>query len=733
MNNLLRFIIATFFLVSLPNVIFSASLSGKVVDSETGDGLPGVTIRIENSAFGSVSKAAGKFTIPQTPSGNIEIIVSMIGYEAQRIKMNSVNDKEILIKLVKQDLKLDEVVVSANKKAQSAQEVPISIAIMDRAGLINRGITKLDDALRYMPGVEINRDNVSIRGSSGFSFGVGTRVTMLLDGIPMIAGDNGDIKFDAMPMFNVQRVEVVKGAGSALYGTSALGGVVNLITEEPSANGEFKLRTFSGYYTQPRFESWKYTDDPRFNSGINLSYSQKIGDLGVIGSGAYYNDNSYTFYNDSYRWNIFTKLNYHVSDNNDVSVLFNGAEEDHTDWAYWKSLDSATVPPDGTDLTNRFKSLKYSAFGSWRSILGDYSYMELKSGIMYTDYSNTLPDTSDSYRQSIASAINTDLQFNGKLAEDLAITYGLNHSYTSVTARTYGNHDQQNFAGYMQFEFNGVQNLISTFGLRVDYEDAPGIDTKPEFSPKVGFSYAITPDFNLRASAGHGFRTASVAERYSTIYFNGFNVYANPQLKSESSWSGELGGNWKTEIFDTPIYFDASVFQNEFYDLIEPTFLNNGSADIKFQNITRARIQGAELDIKTLLFGRFGVETSVTAMNPIDLSTNSTLKYRSKFLWQNRFSLPLSFVELQADYRFKSKIENVDEFFLSPVSPAKDAGALVEIHVLDVRAIFDLVKSNSLDLTGVIFAKNVLDYYYVEMVSNLSPTRQIGLQIDAKF
>ena len=117
------------------------------------------------------------------------------------------------------------------------------------------------------------KDQVSIRGSSGFALGLGSRVALLLDGFPMLSGDNGDMKFDALPFLNINRIEVIKGAGSALYGTSALGGVVSIFTTNPTSKPEYKIRTYGGFYTQPKYECWNVFDSPPTNYGVDLSYS----------------------------------------------------------------------------------------------------------------------------------------------------------------------------------------------------------------------------------------------------------------------------------------------------------------------------------------------------------------------------------------------------------------------------------------------------------------------------
>jgi iron complex outermembrane receptor protein len=704
-------------------------LEGHVKDKNSGDVLRGATVMLAGTPFGTYADKDGFYRIKSISERvkNYDIIVTLVGYESFKTSIDltdSISHLDIELKSV--FIKTDEIIVSANKRSQSVQEVPISMSVIDKSGIIDRGITKLDDALKYVPGVEVTQDNISIRGTSGFSFGVGTRIAVLLDGFNMVSGDNGDVKFDALPMFNIDRIEIIKGAGSALYGTSALGGVVSLITERPNDDANIKFRAFSGYYTQPRFEQWKYTDNMRLNSGLNGTYSQKFGKLGLIASASYLKDDSYRDYDDRYRWSAFNKLNFEVSDMTTINFMFSGASEDRTDFAYWNSLDSATFAPTNTNKQIRVISDKYGFFTDIQHIFDDANFMSFKNSVYYTTYSINISKSLKEYRQSDAYTYNSELQFNNKIANNLLFTSGINFINTQTISKTYGDTYQRIYAGYTQSEYSGLKDMIFTLGGRIDLEDAPNIESNIEFSPKFGISYKLLEFTTLRLSAGRGFRSPTVAERFSTVSFNGFEVMPNPLLKPESSWSYEIGGNTTFKITDEIFMIDLSVFNNELYDLIEPSFVSTTSNKIQFKNVTRARITGLELDVKSYLFKTIGIESSITFMNPSDVTTNQILNYRSEYLWYSSLRLPYERFEFQLDYRYKSKIKNVDRQLSIIV---KDIDARVDLHIVDARISAFIYKKIKFTLS----AKNMLDYYYTEMVGNLAPTRMIMLQIDSYF
>lgn len=733
--NMKKIILYIFFLI-IPAIAQAATIKGKVISGDTEEALSGATIRIEGTAYGSITNQSGEYIIKSIPSGKYKALVSMIGYKTEKIDIDlTLKDiLEINIILNEQPLQTGEIVVSASKRVQAVQDVPISIAVVDKRLIEDRGIHTLDQALKYVPGIEVKRDNVSVRGSSGFTYGFGSRLALLLDGFPLLSGDSGEIKFDALPMFSIERIEVVKGAGSALYGTSALGGVINLITKEPSEEGELSIRGSSGYYTQPRYEAWEYTKSARLKSGVDIGYSKKFGKFSLLTSSGIYQDDSYRKYDKSLQFNVFSKMSYEASDYSDISIFGNFAYDNHDNWVYWNSLDSATIPTyEDTDFDDYVISKKGSFVGEFQHIFNQNHFITARSGIFGTFFSNSYDTDNQYYRASLAYSINNEIQMNSGLYNWLMLTYGLNYIVNIVDAKIYGGDNTQDIvSGYLQTEISFLEDFTLTTGARLDYEKTEGNDSNLEFSPKVGLSFNPDIPVSFRASAGRGFRAPTVGERFANVPYAGFLVIQNKDLMPEKSISFEIGMNYEDIIGNTPINIDLSVFHSNFDDLIEPSFSTEDQDKIMFQNITKARIQGIELSVKAFLFGLVGLETSLTAMDPVDLTGDDekTLKYRSKFLWYNHMVLPLGQFELQADYRFKSRVENIDKRLSIGI---KDIEARVEVHVLDLRFVYKMKQSTNLPIKLILFADNALDYYYTEMVGNLAPTRIIGLQIQAKL
>ena len=203
-------------------------------------------------------------------------------------------------------------------------------------------------------------------------------------------------------------------------------------------------------------------------------------------------------------------------------------------------------------------------------------------------------------------------------------------------------------------------------------------------------------------------------------------------FKPEFSWSAELGARYAPKGLGLPVEIDFAVFDNELYDLIEPNFdLTDPSVPITFRNVTRARILGSELTVRAALSSTIGVETGLTAMLPQDLLLDQPLKYRNNILWYTRGrwafqGLGLDW-ELQAEYRFQNRVERIDDR-LNLFIP--DADQRVPSHVVDARLFADIEKATGYPLRLGLIGRNLLDYYYAEVVANLSPTRAVLLQVE---
>ncbi|MFZ9870255.1 MAG: TonB-dependent receptor [Candidatus Kapaibacteriota bacterium] len=715
----------------------SAVLRGSVVDRQTGEGLQGATIRIAATQQGAYTDGRGRFSISRVSGRQIRVLTSFLGYQSGDTTIvlpDSRDTAVVIIALTASGLNTEEIVVSAGRRVQAVQDVPISVATLSNRDLLERGVTQLDEALRYVSGVSVVGDQVNIRGASGFAFGVGSRTMVLLDGFPLMSGDNGDIKFDVLPLADVERVEIVKGAGSALYGTGALGGVVSLFTSAPSEELSVRGRVYGGGYTPLRHAAWQ---DYRQGStpvewGADLRLSQQLGTVGINLSGGIRSDESYRDFDRQLRGFGYGKLRWTPSDEHTVTVSTMLAQSNAENFVYWRDLSNATLPPLDQNLSERLWTSKLTAAIEWSAMLSPTTSLVVRPGLFRTRFENRIDGVTLDSNASTSIAYNTDVQLTTTLADRLTLTSGITGRLNVVESDLYGAQAQSIVSVFSQAEWQLPAAVILTVGVRLDREETVSLDPQLEFSPKLGISWEVDADVHVRASVGRGFRAATIAERYANIRYGPFQVRPNADIRPEYSWSAEAGVRYSPTSLGLPLDVDMAVFANELYDLIEPTFdLSDPRVPITFRNITRARILGAELSLRMALASWLGIETGVTAMLPRDLLLDEPLKYRNNVLWYSRGSWTFAVgrlpMELQAEYRFQNRVETIDDR-LSVFIP--NADQRVPSHVVDARLFARLEPLTGLPVRIGLIGRNLLDYYYAEVVANLSPTRSVLLQVE---
>ncbi|MEI6852813.1 MAG: carboxypeptidase-like regulatory domain-containing protein, partial [Bacteroidota bacterium] len=216
-----------------PAILFSQNtvIKGKITDVDSNEPVPFVNIGIKDQHKGTTSDMDGKFELPVT-SGEYIILFSSIGYEKHSEKVSVKGGKPIVLnvslKVTIHDL--NTTVVSASKYEQKLEDATNSVDIIKPGMLETKNILTLDKAIESVPGVAIVDNEPQIRGGSGFSSGLGSRVMILIDEIPIMSPDAGRPVWSFLPVEDVEQIEVVKGASSVMYGSAALNGAINIRT-----------------------------------------------------------------------------------------------------------------------------------------------------------------------------------------------------------------------------------------------------------------------------------------------------------------------------------------------------------------------------------------------------------------------------------------------------------------------------------------------------------------------
>ncbi len=625
-------------------------------------------------------------------------------------------------------VQLQATVVTAAKRSQLLDQAVTSVAVVGDTQIARRAVNTVDEAVDKAPGVQFLNGQVNIRGSTGYVQGLGSRVLLLVDGVPANQGDRGGINWDLVPLEEVQRVEVVKGAGSSLYGSSAFGGVVNVITRGIAAGWHARVRASGGAYANPPYEVWRFRDYTGGREGLDVSGSYGT-DLvrGSLTTGGWHSD-GYREQDRQNHWQAAAKGLWLPRPATRITVSGSWASDQYEVPLVWcvrgacddrgltyqpfkiATQDTGTFTRSDkgylTALVERTSSdhLAWQARGSWLRT----SFTDLHQGADDFGVANRLGAELRGITRPAAGRIVT---VGAEVARSDVRT-NIFTGDTSTTDTVVRTHTQGEFAAYGESEqLFGCARI--TAGARVDYIAVDGGGLSAVVSPRLG-GVLTTSRGTWRASVGRGFRAPSLAERFVSTRLPPFHVIPNPNLRPETAWSVELGHATR---LSSAVHSDAAVFWTEAHDLIEPSV--NGSA-IQFRNVTRARLAGLDVALAaspltprlttslayTFLYAR-GLAHDTVPERPLAFRPKHLLTLSADYQWHT--------LSAGGDFRYTSRFERVELY------PGDER---VAGKVLDLRV---GVERGPLSVRGRL--ANALNYIYNQVPRTLAPVRTLSVTL----
>jgi outer membrane cobalamin receptor len=727
---------------------------GTVTDSINNEPLTGATIVIDEKS-GTITDDKGFYSF--TVKGD-SILVScrFLGFETQdmHLKLGSRDSIRIDFLMKESTTLLGEIVVSAGKYEQKLSDVMVSLEIVKPDRIQNTNALTLESVIKQTPGVDIMEGQPSIRGGSGYSYGAGSRVLVLIDDLPLISADAGDIKWDYLPVDNISQIEIIKGASSVLYGSAALNGVFNIRTAYPTRKPQTKASIFSGVYLNPRRKELIWWDRKPLFYGASATHSRKIKNLDLIAGVNLFTDEGYRENEYNKRGKINFNLTYHDRRIRGLSYGMNmgGMMTKTSDFLIWMNADSGAYrqnPLAVSELTgSRFNLDPFIVYDTPNG-----SQHSLKTRFFHVN--NSFPVATD--KNNRAELLLGEYKYHRKLLQKYDITTGVSGTWASTYANLFGNHNSFNSALFAQLDGKPLDRLSLSLGLRFERYS---LDGEVEYSNPVfrtGLNYQVADYTFIRASFGQGYRFPAIAEKYTKTTVGSLNIFPNPTLKSEKGWSAEVGIKQGIRISKWNAYFDAAAFLTEYREMIEftfgvykpdsipvPTFDDIG---FKALNVGNARISGLDLSI-TGTGKLFGLPLSLIAgytyILPLDLNVPDSASIEERYLkYRNihsvkadaeskykRFTLGLTFI-------YNSRIKNIDAVFLDPFFgelilpgfPDYWAKHNKGYAVLDGRFMIDITKNVNI----AFLAKNIFNKEYMGRPGDIYPPRNLTLKLNLSF
>lgn len=636
-------ILFTFILFVTASVIHAQSfiIKGIVTDNSTNEPLIGAVVR-NTSGQGTAASAQGEFSI-QTKGHGDTLFVSMLGYSsAKYLVLDSDRNKVIQVQLVLKENELKVVVVSAGKFEQDISEVTVSMEVLPEKLLQDKNTVSVDEILQQTPGVSIVNKEPQIRGGSGFSFGAGSRVQILVDDMPVLSGDAGRPSWGFLPIENLSQIEVIKGASSVLYGSAALSGVVNLRTAYPTDTSRTELMLYHGFYSRPQSDSSVYWNSTPMRSGVNFLHTEKFGRLDFVLGASYLGDdghlgpmrdtatgafedryNPFTVdrYNANNRMRMNTNLRYRSEKIQGLSYGLN------TNWSIsnslatllWQNSDTALYSAYQGSATRTKQLLgTVDPFITYYNKKGNRHSLRTRWQSLDNDNDNNQGNSSDVFYGEYQFQQNWD----SIGIKNMTTTMGVVGIHTDAKGELFigGNPDGRNiannYAAFLQIDKKFFNRLNVSGGVRYEYfEINKTSSAKPVF--RAGANYQLHKATFARASFGQGYRFPSIAEKFIVTGVGAINIFANPDLVPETSYNAEIGIKQGFKIGDFMGFLDVAVFQQEYENFIEFTFgqwkyvtplqgfddlerfANDLEKSIGFKSVNtgKAKIRGAEISV----------------------------------------------------------------------------------------------------------------------------------------
>ncbi len=734
----------------------TGSVTGIILDAKSGEPMIAVNISADRQS-GTVSDEYGEFSL-NLSEGDHLLEFFYVGYERASIKVSILTGETIRVEVEMAESRkmLDEVVVSAGKFEQKLSDVTVSMEILHPHQLSSQNITSLDMILEKTSGISILNGQPSIRGGSGFSYGVGSRVLMLVDDLPMISGDAGDIKWSFLPVENLNQVEVIKGASSVLYGSSALNGVINLRTRFPGNDPQSEVTIFSGAYLEPRRKEMVWKDRAPLYAGGSFSHLRKIGNLDLSVGGNYFRNQGYREleFEERIRGNLALRYRFQKVNGLSAGLSTSAMYTDHADFILWQDADSGAYrqnPRTYAPLTgHRFNLDPYVEYFTPG---GDKHTLRTR---LYSVGNNTVDETKNSFSKVWYG----EYRYLKKFGPQIHWTSGLSFMRNTVEAGLFDDHKGSNSAIYTQLDANVVKRLKVSTGIRWEMNSLNQEYFLARPVIRTGINYQVAKATFLRASFGQGYRFPSVAEKYVDARTGGLNIFPNPELEPESGWSAEIGAKQGFAVGSWSGFADLALFWTRYNNMIEytfgyyppenPTLPPFDYVGFKALNIETARIIGSEFTLNGQ--GQLGpvelyISAGYTIMDPVDpLIIDSTgrgddqayvLNYRRRHLVKSDLEAEIIGIFAGINLQYNSRMINVDEAFINPflgetILPgfpeywSEQAGGYLLVDFRLGWNISPLFRINAL-------LKNAMNVEYLGRPGDIGPPRQVTLQMKLTF
>ena len=583
------------------------TISGTIT-TENGDEIPYANVYLKKTKIGTSSDENGFYELNKIPKDSYTLIISNIGYKTKSIKLTITNDQKITRNItLLEDNSLDEIVVSGTLRPVSKTNSPVPVEVYSEAFFKRNPTPSVFESLQNVNGVRpqlncnvCNTGDIHINGLEGpYTF-------VLIDGMPIVSGLSTVYGLTGIPQALIERVEIVKGPASTLYGSEAVGGIINIITKKATNAPILSTDVLS--------TSWG-----EVNTDISMSYkvSEKV--QGLLGVNYFNFQNRIDKNNDNFtdltlqnRISIFNKINIERKSNKVFTIAGRYMYEDR--WGgemNWEREFRGGNQIYGESIyTNRWET-----FGTYELPTSEDISFQFSANGHYQD--SFYGDTSYDAEQLIGFG---QLVYSKQVGEKHNLLLGAAYRYTYYDDNTFATLNESGLENnpsiihlpgvFAQDEISLSERKKLLLGVRWDHNSLHG----NIFTPRVNYKWNSKDNSNIfRLSLGNGFRVANVFTEDHAALTGARTVEFDGELEPETSWNANINYVKKINTENSFITIDASTFYTYFSNRILPDYETDPN------KIIYANLEGFSVS------KGISLNTDITFTNGLTLNAGATL------------------------------------------------------------------------------------------------------------
>lgn len=619
-------------------------LSGKIYDQEN-QILPYVNVYFENTQIGNISNDDGVYEIKNIPNGTYTLVLSSLGYKTKSIKITFSNHVKIQRNFtLESDNSLDEVVVSGTLRPVTKSSSPVPVEVYSKAFFKKNPTPSIFESLQNINGVRpqlncnvCNTGDIHINGLEGpYSF-------VLIDGMPIVSGLSTVYGLTGIPQALIERVEVVKGPASTLYGSEAVGGIINVITKKPFNAPVLFADSFSS--------SWG-----EVNTDIGLTYKVSEKTNGLMGVNYFNYQNLIDNNNDGFtdltlqqRISIFNKINFERQNDKKFTLAFRYVYEDRwggeTRWN--KSFRGSDQVYGESIYTNRWET-----FGTYELPSTENIRFEFSANGHYQDsfYGTDAYDA----KQFIGFG---QLVYDKQIKKRHNLLLGVAYRYTSYDDNTFATMMNDGITNAPsithlpgifaqdQIELNQQNKLL--LGMRYDYNSIHG----GIFSPRINYKWNSKDSSDIfRISIGNGFRVANVFTEDHAALTGARDLVFEGELAPETSWNTNLNYVKKISSNGRFITLDMSAFYTYFNNRILPDYESDPNkiiyANLEGYSVSKGLSLNSDIRFKNGFAVNFGATLMEVSIHENNLKKRQLLTESFSGVWSISYQFKHSGIKI---------------------------------------------------------------------------------------